>query len=51
MKVLEFRIESVSTRQMIVVSVAMLSMMIRMALVVFISGLATRPRLGLLIMA
>ena len=37
--------------EMIVVSVAMLSMMIRIALVVFISGLATRPRLGLLMMA
>lgn len=34
--------ESVSTRQTMVVSVATLSMMIRIALVVFISGVATK---------
>ncbi|MNL56283.1 hypothetical protein D3C87_1797660 [compost metagenome] len=51
LKVLELSTISVSTRHSRVVRVATLSMMIRMALVVFISGFATRPRPGLLMMA
>ncbi|CSG24093.1 Uncharacterised protein [Shigella sonnei] len=42
---------SVSTLQITVVRVATLSMMIRIALVVFISGFSTRPMLGLLMIA
>ncbi|MNP43909.1 hypothetical protein D3C76_1377540 [compost metagenome] len=51
LKVLELRMLSVSTPHSTVVSVATLSIIIRIALVVFISGVATRPRLGLLTMA
>ncbi|VEA43334.1 Uncharacterised protein [Salmonella enterica subsp. enterica] len=42
---------SVSTLHRMVVSVATLNMMIKIALVVFISGFSTRPRLGLLTIA
>ncbi|MNI08125.1 hypothetical protein D3C73_611490 [compost metagenome] len=51
LKVLEFKIRSVSMRHRMVVRVATLSMMIKMALVVFISGVVTSPMLGLLMMA
>ncbi|MNC71286.1 hypothetical protein D3C75_1221880 [compost metagenome] len=51
LKVLELSTISVSTLHSKVVRVATLSMMIKIALVVFIKGLATRPRPGLLIMA
>lgn len=51
LKVLELRMLSVSTLQITVVRVATLSMMIRIALVVFISGFSTRPMLGLLMIA
>ncbi|CNU94948.1 Uncharacterised protein [Salmonella enterica subsp. enterica serovar Bovismorbificans] len=51
LKVLELRMASVSTLHRMVVSVATLNMMIKIALVVFISGFSTRPRLGLLTIA
>ncbi|CAH0320199.1 hypothetical protein SRABI106_04335 [Rahnella aquatilis] len=51
LNVLEVRMASVSMLHSKVINVATLSMIIRMALLVVITGCATQPRLGLLITA